>query len=146
MQVKLIENEFKPMRTAYNSDSIFIAVLINSFENYDEEIIGEKIMGGEFGCVEPPGPSFGFGVIKLPDDNDGKLKVTDLLSISKKSIKEDSELRNETLESSLEEYMDGFFIVDNNEIKQVKFKKFFGAIKNKDYQNIHFVEFEPDFE
>lgn len=143
--VQMFEKEFHGARTVYSSNSIFIAILTNSELKYDQDVIGSIIFPDGFETVEPPGPSFGFGSIVLSEDEeDGKVVIADL----KNREDEDGKvISSEALKESLEEYFDGFFLIDvpTQFIKQISFIDFYKQFEEeKDYKIIHFIEFEPD--
>lgn len=101
-KVKFLTKKFKGSRTAYLSNSIFIAILSDTKQKYDHEIIGKAIFANGFGCINPPGPSFGFGTIILKDnEEDGKVKI----SILKKRKDYDwKSFTSAELKGSLSEY------------------------------------------
>ena len=146
-KVKLASKKFHGSRTAYSSSSIFIAILSDAKQKYDHETIGEKIFPNGFGCINPPGPSFGFGTIVLKDnEEDGKVKISIL---KKRKDYDGKSVASAELKSSLSEYFDGFFIFSSKDqcITQIPFDTFYAYfIEVKEFDTVHFCEFEPDEE
>jgi hypothetical protein len=143
--VKMFDGEFHGARTAYSSNSIFIAILTNPGVKYDFELIGEKIFPEGFGCINPPGPGFGFGDILLSDDEESGL-VT-LSSLKNRLNGDGKKLTKKALKESLEEYFDAFFVVEKSakHIRQVEFDFFYQLLnEGKDYELVQICEFEPD--
>lgn len=141
----MFEGEFKGARTAYSSNSMFVAILANPSDTYDHEAIGEKIFPDGFGCIEPPGPGFGFGTIVLSDEEqDGKIQIENLQGRKN----EDGEtISPDDLKESWVEYFDAFFKADakGKVLKQISFEDFYAALTaGKDYKIVHVVEFEPE--
>lgn len=133
----MLSKEFSGKRTAYSSNSMFIAILSADEDAYDLEAIGEQIFPDGFGCITPPGPSGGFGEIQLSEDEeDGKITIDTLKSRIDKGA----------LKSSLKEHFDGFFVIDGSkkQITQVDFKTFLSALDDSRFHWIQLVEFEPD--
>ena len=86
----------------------YMPVLRIAKQKYDHEIIGEAIFPNGFGCINLPGPSFGFGTIVLKDnEDDGKVKISIL---KKRKDYDGKNVASAELKSSLSEYFDGFFI------------------------------------
>jgi hypothetical protein len=143
--VKMFDGEFKGQRTAYSGNCMFVAILTNPNIEYDHEVIGEAIYPEGFGAMEPPGPSSGFGSILLTEEEEnGKVEIAGL-----KDRKDDNgkKLTTKKVKESLEEYIDGFFIVDEVDkcIKQVSFDEFYQFLnKGNVYKVIHFCEYMPD--
>ena len=141
----MLNSEFHGSRTAYSSNSIFIAILTNIESKYNHEIIAESIFQNGFGVIEPPGPSFGFGIIVLNDNEaDGKVNITDL---KHRNDEEGRKISTEVLRESFEEYFDGFFTFDDSSqtITQVSFVEFYKLFEEEDkYKILHLCEFEPD--
>ena len=144
-KVKLLTKKFHGGRTAYSSSSIFIAILANIKQKYDPESIGESIFPTGFGCINPPGPSFGFGSIVLTDDEeDGKVKIS---ALKQRKDEDGNKIKPTELKNSLSEYFDGLFVVNSKDecLEQVSFDVFFKFFEDsKEYELIHFCEFEPD--
>jgi hypothetical protein len=146
-KLEMLPGDFHGARTAYSSNSVFIAILTNPKVEYDPEVIGSAIFSTDFGSINPPGPSFGFGVIVLTgNEGDGKVAISDL------KVREDDDgkkLTQSSLKGSLEEYFDGFFIVNKTDkcIRQIKFGAFWELFKDEnEYKLVQFCEFEPDDE
>jgi len=144
-KLKMFDGEFKGQRTAYSGNCMFVAILTNQNVKYDHEVIGEAIYPAGFGAMEPPGPSSGFGSILLTEEEeDGKVEIEGL-----KDRKDDSgkKLTTKKIKSSFEEYIDGFFVVDESDkcIKQISFDDFYKLLNQGDvYKIVHFCEFMPD--
>ena len=146
-KVKLSSKKFHGSRTAYSSNSIFIAILSDAKQKYDHEIIGESVFPNGFGCINPPGPSFGFGTIVLKDNEEnGKVKISIL---KKRKDYDGKSVTPAELKSSLSEYFDGFFIFSSKDqcISQIPFDTFYTYfIDANEFDTVHFCEFEPDEE
>lgn len=143
--VKMLHKKFKGQRTAYSSDSIFIAILSRQGVNYDPEAIGEIIFPDGFGSIQPPGPSFGFGEIFLSkSEQDGVVLIS---SLGNRLNEEGKKVTYEEVVNSLESYTDAFFLVeeDANIIRQIEWDTFQGYLSgDSNYDFLHLVEFEPD--
>jgi hypothetical protein len=148
IKVEMLEGEFKGSRTAYTSDSIFIAVLSNVNILSKLEIIGDFIFPDGFGCIQPPGPSFGFGLIELlPEEESGSVNIQKLISrVEKRDTSNDDEYTDKNIQTSLLNYFDGFFIYDKNSntATQITSDKFVDKFLDGSYKTINFIEFEPD--
>jgi hypothetical protein len=141
----MLNSEFHGSRTAYSSNAMFVAILTNIESKYNYEVIAESIFPDGFGVIEPPGPSFGFGVIVLSEnESNGKVNITDL---KHRNDEEGVKITAEALKESLEEYFDGFFTVNDSSqtITQVSFDEFYKLFEEEDqYKILHLCEFEPD--
>ena len=146
-KVKLSSKKFHGSRTAYSSSSIFIAILSDAKQKYDHEIIGETIFPNGFGCINPPGPSFGFGTIVLKDnEEDGKVKISIL---KKRKDYDGKSITSAELKGSLSEYFDAYFLFNAKDqcLMQISFDAFYlSFIEVKEFDTVHFCEFEPDEE
>jgi hypothetical protein len=146
-KVKFLTKKFHGSRTAYSSSSIFVAILSDAKQKYDHEIIGKAIFPNGFGCINPPGPSFGFGTIVLKDnEDDGKVKISIL---KKRKDYDGKNVSSAELKSSLGEYFDGFFIFNKKDqcLLQISFDIFYTYFNDaKEFDTVHFCEFEPDEE
>ena len=144
-EVKLLKKTLHGARTAYSSNSLFIAILANTKQKYDHERIGEVIFPSGFGCINPPGPNFGFGCIVLSDDEEnGKVKIS---AFKQRKDEDGKKIKLTQLKNSLIEYFDAFFIVNSKDqcLEQILFNSFIKYFENsKEYDLIHFCEFEPD--
>jgi hypothetical protein len=142
--VLMYERKFHGRRTAYSSDSVFVAILFNQGDSYDHEAIGARIFPNGFGCIEPPGPSFGFGSIVLTEDEeDGRVSVADLRA---RHDEDGNLIELDSVKKSLDEYFDGFFVVDTagSQIKQIDLEHFSVLFESStQYSHIQFCEFEP---
>jgi len=143
--VKMLETDFKGQRTAYTSNSIFVALLCNSTSNYDPEVIGETIFPGGFGMIEPPGPSFGFGSLFLAEkEQNGKVAIS---ALDARLNEEGEKVSKIEILESLETYFDAYFEVleDRKVIVQIPWGKFLDRLlQESEYSYIHLIEFEPD--
>lgn len=143
--VKMKDEEFRGTRTAYSSNAIFIAILSNSSDVYDHEAVGSIIFPQGFSCIEPPGPSFGFGVIELSEGEDnGKI---DIVALRSREDDDGNPVEAEALRESLDEYFDAYFVVSNKNgcIRQVDFDEFYALfLSAQGCDTIQFCEFEPD--
>jgi len=143
--VKMLESEFKGERTAYSSNSIFIALLTNGGLNFNPDLIGEIIFPDGFGMVEPPGPSFGFGCLYLSEsEQNGRVAIA---SLNDRTDEEGRQVSRTEILESLETYFDAYFEVKEDEglIVQIPWESFRDNVsKGSGYSYIHLVEFEPD--
>lgn len=141
--INFLDNQFRGSRTAYSSSSIFLLILQPPDIDFDAELIGEAIYSDKFSSINPPGPSFGFGHLVLHNsEEDGVIEISTLLS---RNDCDDQPLTMENLLVSLNEYIDGFFVVDEElHVQQVEFMNFqkllFGG---KRYTKLRICEFEP---
>ena len=146
-KVKFLTKKFHGSRTAYSSSSIFIVILSDAKQKYDHEIIGEAIFPNGFGCINPPGPSFGFGTIVLKDnEEDGKVKISIL---KKRKDYDGKSVASAELKSSLSEYFDAYFLFNAKDqfLTQISFDAFYQYfIDAIEVDTVHFCEFEPDEE
>jgi hypothetical protein len=144
-KVKFLTKKFRGTRTAYSSSSIFIAILANAKQKYDCEKIGESIFPNGFGSINPPGPSFGFGSIVLSDnEEDGKVKIS---ALKQRKDEDGKKIKPTDLKNSISEYFDGLFVVNSKDecLEQVSLDLFYKFFEEaKEYELIHFCEFEPD--
>lgn len=143
--VKMQRKSFKGQRTAYSSDSIFVAILSRQGTTYDSEAIGELIFPDGFGQVEPPGPSFGFGEIFLAESEQNG--VVPISSLDNRLNEEGKKVTRAEVVNSLESYIDAFFLVeeDANIIRQIEWNAFQGYLAgDSNYDFLHLVEYEPD--
>ena len=141
----MLRGKFTGMRTKYSARSIFVAILFNYGDNYDHESIGSEIFPDGFGCIEPPGPSSGFGSIALTKkEQDGKIRIQ---SFKNRKNDDGESVTESALRASFESYFDAYFVVDrdNSCIRQVRKTEFLkSAFDDKEFTAVHLCEFEPD--
>ena len=85
-----------------------------------------------FGCIDLPGPSDDFRALGTSPDEDGcYLAIT---------------LQTRTNAEALDEYMDGYFLVDifGKCLPEVTRKTFHDSVKSGAFKTVRVIEFEPD--
>ena len=140
--VEMISESFEQKRQRYSSRSAFVAIYCPAGLEYDREAIGAHLFpDSDWGCVDPPGPSTGFG-----DSGEIGPNLLEKRRIPLSSLKNRPGPGLEKSRAVLEAYVDGFFVVDGDEelLVEVPFAAFVERIeRGDDRDSVEFVEFEP---
>lgn len=140
---KLFEESFEQRRDLYGSRSLFVLIYSQEGIDYDREVLGEALLpDDDWGCIDPPGPSGGFGDVLTSERieaSNGRLRLGSL-----REIASDNDIADEVFP-----YLDGVFVANAQEQVFEELERDQQIVLNllktaADGDQIEIVEFEPD--